>query len=379
MLKATVSTILILFFALVFKIFLRQDIDGMLEWIMFFGGVYSFRMLGAWLPLRLPRDFNVVFWTILFPSALFQSFVVGTVKGEPGLLPFVGSDWKVVLESVHYTGQMGLFLFLANLLGVSNERKPITFKKIRFFNLISAFLGVYFVVFSGSRSSILALVVVIGLLPLTSKMHRCSPLFLTLVAVFVTVSPFLFVHKLDGVILPGFLGELLKLTPRQHKYYGVMSGRSWLWRYHWNLFKNNFWTGVEASLVDFKTKEVIMGQIAKAGSESFFTRVLARDGIWAVFFLGFFVWLAWKPVKVRNRDAYLWGIAILTMTVGLPTFGYTYSFLAIAGYWMYFSLLSEVSLDERRGGNAPDLRHRRHLAHQEAPSRQVLEVGASRP
>ena len=305
------------------------DAAGALDALMFFGGLGAFWLLAQEVPLNL-NALNVTLCAIVLPGAIIYHRFLGLFANfEFDLVPFIGIDWRVLIRSHHHSAMVGCYLFLVNILlyRSKNQRCP------RCLGLMA--LGLYFVVFSGSRAVLLAIA-----LMLTAIFLRKFPRGLFLMVPIVAVTSLYIVlttPMIDNLRVGGLTGTMLKLDPSN---YDPSAGRAWLWQYHLELFIKHPWIG-SPEAESFGFGDIVDGQRVIASTESFFTFVLARYGIPGVSYLLFFLWCLWKPLIKRRFDAYLWGMLIFVLTMSLSLNATTYSFFSIIGFWIFFSLLQQ--------------------------------------
>ncbi|MEZ4860950.1 MAG: O-antigen ligase family protein [Caldilineaceae bacterium] len=310
------------------------DANGALDVVMFFGGLGAFWLLAKEAPLNL-HALNTTIYAIVLPGAIIYHRFLGLFANfEFDLLPFMGSDWRVLIRSHHHSAMVGCYLFLVNILLYRSKNHQC----LRCLGLMA--LGLYFVIFSGSRAVLLAVALLSAVIVL-----RKLPRWLFLVVPIITVTSLYIVlatPMINNFRVGGLTGIMLKLDPSN---YDPSAGRAWLWQYHLDLFMHHPWIG-SPEAESFRFGDIIDGQRVIASTESFFTFVLARYGIPGIAHLIFFVWCLWKPLSKRRFDAYLWGMLIFVLTMSLSLNATTYSFFSMVGFWMFFSLLQQEPLPQ---------------------------------
>lgn len=319
------------------NVMLTRDIPGLMEYIMFFGGLYGYRQLARHYPIT-PLDVAGGFLVLVFPIlSILELFPFYASRHEFGLIPFLGDNWRVVIEAIHFTGQGGALAFFAGAVLLRRGRRRV--------GLLIMGVAAYLVLFSGSRTSLAAILVAAAVLflPWVRRMvlrsRFVAGLGLLLCASILYLIPFLVVQ---GVSLGGFADRLLRLQSDD-----VSAGRALTWAYHLNLFFENLWTGApESAVAEFGSDEL------EGSYESFFTRILARQGVWSLLFLSAFMGLALEAVKRTRVDAYALSLMFVLLAAGQGTFGTTYGLFALVGFWLYFSLL-ESSDEPKSTKKAP--------------------------
>lgn len=178
----------------------------------------------------------------------------------------------------HGTAFLGTLLFLVAAYACYFRWKLTA--SINVFDVINLFLGLYLVLFSTSRSALLALLATIMMLVVNRNKYKKWLTWL----IFLLFNMSTFLLESLSLILPQlndipFFSDFIHVDNFER--YGVTSGRAWLWQYHLNIFLNHpFWGGGRNS-IDFFVGDTIgpMGEIAPAGSESPFTGYLACSGM----------------------------------------------------------------------------------------------------
>jgi hypothetical protein len=305
------------------------DPEKFIDFVVFFGGIAGYFLIAERYPLNA-KDIVVFVGIGLGASVLLV--ITGASGGEHefDLLPFVGESWRVVVRGPHFTGRAGFFLLFATLL-LSKQRGW----SLRYVLLFTT--AVYLIVFSGSRSSIAAALATLGLWYLRPVRHFAMKSRLVSLSIPVVAGLTMYLAPIvifQSLTAEGFLGTLLKISPGQED---VTAGRLLTWVYHLDLFANNFWTGAPVSAVAESGENI---PLELAGSnESFFTKILATQGVWGFLFYGGFLYLAWKSFRKRVYEAYILSVSFVVITSASGTFGSMYNFYSIIGYWGYFSLI----------------------------------------
>jgi hypothetical protein len=309
------------------------DPKKFVDFVVFFGGLTGYYLIAERYPLNA-GDIIAFVGIALVASALLAVTGISVGKHEFDLLPFVGENWKVIIRGPHFTGWAGFFLLFATLL-LSKERGW----SLRYILLLIG--SIYFVIFSGSRSSIAAALAALGLWylgPIRRLIMRNQIVGLVVPAVAgltMYLAPILIFQSLSA---EGFLGTLLKISPGQED---VTAGRLVTWLYHLDLFTSNFWTGASVSAVTEAGENVPLELLGS--NESFFTKMLATQGVWGFLFIGSFIYLSYISISKNNYEAYVISVAFVVITSASGVFGSMYNIYSIIGYWTYFSLLPSSS------------------------------------
>jgi hypothetical protein len=128
-----------------------------------------------------------------------------------------------------------------------------------------------------------------------------------------------------AILLPRFEGVLGALTKLTESNLDVTAGRGWLWAYHMDLFLSAPLTGVGLEAIRFNVGDWVSNDsVAKASSESVYTRLLAVYGIWGL--LVPLIHLYLFKLALASRSVFHIGLAtmfILT-TVGTSTYATIY-------------------------------------------------------
>lgn len=254
--------------------------------------------------------------------------VFGFVYGSNayGFIPhYIGSaeqNWRISLflrQSVHASGIFSLQLIIINYF--SNKAKS------KWFYIL---LGLYFLIFSGSRVSIIAFcfstfaLILMNFINIKKKILWYVYPITAIVAIVVFVYIFEFMH-FKFSFGSQFLDNITKVDSPA----GVSSYRFWLWQKHLEIFSNNSLLGIG----DFYLRD--MYDYVPGYSESGFTNILVRDGlvsiIYFLFLFSFFVYAS----KYKNEYLYVFSLAIFILIFGIGAITISYSFTSflILGNW----------------------------------------------
>lgn len=238
----------------------------------------------------------------------------------------------------HGTAKLGIILFTTAFY-IMYLRWRLSMD-IKYTDIICLLFGGYLIFFSSSRSAILSVLASIILLFVNLnglKKWRTWILFwlFNLSTYFLEI----LTAYSDYIRKYPLVSELVHVDNFE-KSYGVTSGRSWLWGYHIDTFLKHPIFGGGRKYVDFSVNDYIpdLGIIAKAGSESPFTGMLASNGLIGVLQIAFVVYLFHKAVKAKN----VMGTVIMFCCIYNTTMGINFldnrseCVLMIALYYMSF-------------------------------------------
>lgn len=259
-------------------------------------------------------------------------FVLGW--SDYGLLPgqYVdgvdrGIQWRVSLfPFVPESGFLALIVFLVN----QTRRKGLA-------RLVFCAAALYFVIFSGMRSAIVALA--LSQIYLVLSRARRGPVFrmtqifalLALFAVSILISSAVAVMpSLPGGAIGNFLFRTESLVDSEDALSQSIY-RGWLWVQHLNLFASSPLTGI--GTFDFSSvvrEELVTGK-EDSGSESFVTAWLARLGLCFAPFLAYLGTLARRaaaaPDAYRGSVFLVFGVAALSYGSFLVAYNFVFLIL----------------------------------------------------
>lgn len=228
-----------------------------------------------------------------------------------------GLNWRICLfpfSSPAYSGIFSLLVFLLNL--------AMNKKRTKWFFII---FSSYFLILSGSRTSILCLLSVF-LFTLMSKFvvnfkqrdfYRVFPIIFISFLVLFIFFPFLF----SGIIIENefFQSFLLKSkdTNLSTKELSDALARATIWKQHFFIFIAKFPFGASS----FRLSDYF--QVRYTGSDAMLTLMMARDGILVLPFFIFLYSLFFRSVRKQNKFAY--ATAILVVVYFLVYGGFMHS------------------------------------------------------
>lgn len=253
--------------------------------------------------------------------------VIGFFAGtnDYGIIPYYrGSpeqNWRIALflrQSVHASGIFSLLLIIINFFTNKAKNKWLYIS-----------LGFYFLIFSGSRVSIISFCFSIFAIFLMKFVNIKKKIFwyaypIIIIALIVVVVYIFeatgFQHSFGSI----FLDNMIKVDSPV----GISSHRFWLWQKHLEIFSNNILFGIG----DFYLPDMYSN--VPAYCESGFTHILVRDGLvsslYFLFLFSFFVY----AVKYKSKYLYVFFLAIFILIFGIGALTISYSFISflILGY-----------------------------------------------
>jgi hypothetical protein len=321
-----IALIVFLFFTTLNIGLIRFDIERIKEVSVFYLPIIGIYFLSKKYPIDA-KSFFIIIFLFIFPIYIFNSILL---EGSRMAIFEMYENGRILFyfDSAHSFGTLEVLIFTF-LLNQYFHTKRTTI-------LLGSFLLLILIFYSGSRTSLaIALTLYVALFFFHIKNQNLRKIFLYLLPIVILF--FLYSVDLIKIYFTQFnvFQDQLKLNGLN-----VASGRAWLWLYHMNLFTDNLWTGVSSAYVDFKVGSVVENkEIARAGSESFFTKLLARDGLWGIIHYLFFYYLVALSVRAKNFLSYSMAIIIIFGMAFLGRFVAIYDILTIVVYWSYFSYL----------------------------------------
>ncbi len=298
------------------------------------------------LPIVIIRESRVKISVSLVNKLFILCIIIGMVIYHVGYqrfgyLPFIhgvaGSepDWKIsIFPRTPASGFFGLFIILLNYYYSKGKSRFVFY-----------FLGFYFMLFSGVRSALLIFFIFILFELLNSFVKfrpRITYLFFGPFVILMVIMSLNFNSIIQNFSDSdnGFVSSLIAKSTFE-KASKVEAGdenyRTWLWGEHLEIYAINPLFGVGTFKITDYTKYDLYGSDEFEGSESFFTRWLARIGI-LVFLLLFFLGHAYfESLSERRKYAYLTPIFITVLMLTYGSFLMPYNFM----YILLFSSLNK--------------------------------------
>jgi hypothetical protein len=239
----------------------------------------------------------------VIPESVVSKFVLGKtgrhdvmaimrLNISPSYIPTPDGRWRVHVgpwgTTYHYTSD------LAQILLVAGASYYLGTKRIRY--LVIGLIGCYLLLFAGSRGAYIAALSMMAMYFANRNKRRVLASWLILLSTIVTV----YGSELIGEYLPRVEGNqvlaaLTRLNSSEKS--GISAGRSWLWQYHLNVFEQKPLRGAGTDRVSFRVGDTVNGRIASAGSESFYTQVLASYGMFGFFFMALHLYLFGRCIR----------------------------------------------------------------------------------
>lgn len=290
--------------------YITYHLFGLLAYLLLFGAhTISHRVVPTFLGLFVLPVFFVALGTNWLPAS--------DLGNPQALLPSSETSWRINIgppgSTIHFTAEVGLLLLLIGLAAWLSRRTPA--------NSLLVAGALYLIVFAGSRSAYIAALMTAVVMGLNRHTIRPRATYATLGA---TIA-LLYASESLAIILPRFEGVLGALTKLTESNLDVTAGRGWLWAYHLNLFLSAPLTGVGLEAIRFNVGDWVANDtVARASSESVYTRLLAVYGIWGLLIPLIHLYLF--KLALASRSVFHIGLAtmfILT-TVGTSTYATIY-------------------------------------------------------
>lgn len=290
-------------------------------------GVFFLPLLGIYFfAIRYPIDERNVFF--LFLLLLLPEAIIYSIAFNEYSIGMLDNSFTLFLIGEHHTSTLEVILFVCTLF-VYKKTYKISF-------LFLTLLLLVLLYFSGSRGSFIAALVIFCLSILYNNRFFTS--FLKLfIPILLLLSFYAMPIFMDSIqkFLPSSINSQLRVNENN-----AFAGRDWLWGYHFKLFLDKPYVGNESKYTDLELGgKTATGERVSASSESFFTYLLARDGIWALlwyFLFGFFIFNA---IKYKNELAYYLSVMFIFMNFSLSSYSLMYTIFTVLGFWLYFSSL----------------------------------------
>lgn len=281
-----------------FIIFLVHGILEAKDYFFLLYGVLCLKYLSPRYSIN-SSDLYKYYFYILVPISIFTYFTQG---GRLSYIPDANMSINICAgqSTKHGTAIIGYLLFIASLYQFDVNR--INSFKISRQNFIFFIFSFYLIFFSTSRSVLLSTIYVFIFYVINYKklypIRSFIFLFLIIFSTFFLENLTLYMQYLGD---NSFINQIIK-SENFETSAGVTSGRAWLWNYHWNVFVNTDFIGGGRSSVDFKVNDFISGinEIARAGSESPITGLLACYGIFGIIPNLLYIYLFYYSIRKNN-------------------------------------------------------------------------------
>lgn len=331
---------------------LKQDISSFLQSVSYIFGIIAYQKISS----RTNFDFNYLSPKFLF-FVVLPLFVLFCVYPIPvkfpdnfgpvnftfinRFVPSISNNFGINIGppnfTKHFTGDLGLVSTLSSYF-LYKSRK----------NKIFIFTGVfscYLLLFSGSRTAIVCGIAIILLILVNQAKIRSN---LSIIILLVFIIQFYLIDYAIGYVTPlistdSMIGSLFKLENASNQY-GITSNRNFLWSYHLDLFLTDPILGSHSDLIRFRVGDILKdGTIATAGSESYYTAMLAQYGILGLTFPFLHLFLFGKALKQRRLYSILWCTVFILGNVYNSSFNNIYGALNPVIYFLIFGNVTTLS------------------------------------
>ena len=284
--------------------------------------------------------------SIKFINVLFVLSIIGSIisfhvgPSDFGYIPNFnkpqdlvsgGVGWRISLfPLVTESGFFALLVIIGNYFLNPNRSRFLFYT-----------LGLYFLVFSASRTSLVIFLfffMFIYIKRLFVFKERTlysilNPLFITFFILFLTFKSLLFLAKDTRI---GFLNEFLFRSEKgmqQEANLQDVATRNWIWEQHLSIYSQNPVFGVGTyDFNDYKDK-ITKSYQRSSGSESFITALIARIGLLA--FLIIYLLFLFQRTSMKNKNPFVYMITIYIF-IAMISYGsfmvaYNFMFLLLFG------------------------------------------------
>jgi hypothetical protein len=276
---------------------------------------------------------QVVFmiYLLIFIPQFFYEYVVHN-GANLRYIP-TNTNWNLNVmtsnSTKHGTCNLGFLLLSASVFYFSAQKKAIY--------LFFVVLSIYFIIFSGSRGGGIALLSAASVYYINKNKVRKHITILLMILIIV----FVYSIEIFGDTAAKFVSkntiasEYSRIDGSQQN--NVSSGRMWLWTYHIQKFTESNYLGGGREVVDFSVGDYVNGEIAKAGSESPFTGLLACYGIIGILLICLYFGMFIHALNRKNTyGIFIMTIAIIqTISTGTNYFSFM-SYDSVLFFHLYF-------------------------------------------
>lgn len=322
------------------------DISSCISLFYLFIGLMSCGFLANKYIIRKEFIYSL-FLYVCVPMSLL-SFILGPYSNVENTnplsyIPISDNGWKINIlfwgATIHSTSLLGMLMFLVSLYNIGILRKD------KWIDKIFLILGVYLVLFSGSRGGYITLLLILILFYINKNkiyvFYSCLILLITIVGIY---SMDLLQYFVSVSSSNQLINSLFRLDDWDSTS-GITSGRSWLWGYHFNLLVGSNYLGVGKDGIDIKLGELTnTGEIALGATESPATFLLAAYGPLGIVLISIYLYMFFYALKKQRIFAILLMGMAISLFVGSGTnlfaFMDTYSILFLI---IYFSSIKNDS------------------------------------
>ena len=339
--KRKIPKIIFIILIIIFTFFLvnigliRFDIERIIEVCSYYLPLLGVYFISKKYPIN-NESFTIIIMLIILPMFVINSFMI---EGYRMSLFHLYEDGRRLFyfNSIHEFGilEVAILAFLLN--NYLYTRKNIIL-------IMSLFLTVL-IFYSGSRVSlVIALTLYASLLFFRIENKNIKRFFLYLLPLIILFTLYSIDFFKIYLVQLNLFQDQLKLDRAN-----LTPSRMWLWLYHIKLFMDNLWTGVSSTYVDLRLGDfTVDGEYVKAGSESYFTKVIARDGLWGIIHIAFIYYMLVLAVRIQSFNSYSLLVIVFFGMAFLGKFTDLNNILVVVIYWSYFSYLKSPKKPKKR-------------------------------
>lgn len=282
---------------------------------------------------------NSLFLTAIccsFVAYLFNQNVYGLVPGfgKTNIIDTIDTGVRVSLfPNIIESSLFSVFVFIVNF----------SFNKSKSIFLFTP-LALYFILFSGNRTSIILVIIFVSLFLLFKIVkikHRRFYLifpFLLISMLIITYNPFVIAsisNNLDSAFLKTLLFRSIEDSEIETNMQNTLI-RLWIWDQHMIVFLQSPFIGVGTfDFTKIANEHDFLKEIPSDGTESFITGLLARVGIVASFFFAFFIVYINKAILLGKKFSYTIPIMLLYVLFFYASFFTAYNFITLLWFGMF--------------------------------------------
>ncbi len=273
---------------------------------------------------------NFLFILTIFGSVIAYHFGLsefGYVPSFADMKGFISGSigWRISLfPLVTESGFFALLVIITNYFLNPNRSRYLFYA-----------LGLYFLIFSGSRTSLVIFSFFIVFIVISHFfMFRERTLYkllnLLMISVFILLLSFKSLLLLIKDTRIGFLNEYIFRTEeglQEETKLQDVATRSWLWEQHLRIYAKSPIFGVGTYDFNSYKDKVTKSYQNSSGSESFITSLLARVGLLALLVVGLLYTIQKQAMKNRNQFVYVLSLFIFMTMISYGSFMVAYNFM----------------------------------------------------
>jgi len=299
---------------------IRADIHTAFNIIIWFLPIIIILNSNIYLNLKL---LNILFLLSIFLSIISYYFGTSVYGFLPGQAMWKDFSWRISLGNQAgpaATGFLSLLTLMANYF--YNNRKCSKY----FFILIS----IYFLIFSGSRSALICLFLFLFFVIFSHIIEFRDRSFYKLIALLVIIlfivlnyNPgFLLKYSRANEFINSYVFHVKDVNLLTEEEFRTKLARPIIWSQHFKIFLTNPLIGVgHYSLYDYFPYAIA------SGSESIFTRFLARDGMLIFLLMAFLYQLIKIALKEKDLAQYVFSISFIILLISYGSFCFTHNYI----------------------------------------------------